>query len=83
MPLGGHLYSFLGIATAGQDYTYVYEILTLSPGQQICVDIPILDDFLYEGQGETFEVLLTAVNETHSNFSSTGTSVFIIEDDSS
>ena len=72
-----------GVARVGEDFTYVYEVITLAPGEETCVDIPILDDLLYEGPGESFEVLMTALDLTTSNFSSTSTSVFIVDDDSS
>ena len=47
-----------------------------------CVDVPIVNDTLYEGF-ETFEVVMSAVNGTLSNFSSSSTTVVILEDDSS
>ena len=84
-PFKPSLHSFMcpfpGVATAGEDFTYIYEVISLAPGEQTCVDIPILDDLLYEGPVESFEVLMTDL--TNSNFSYASTSVFIIDDDSS
>ena len=60
----------------------MYKEISISPGEVMCVDIPILNDTLYEGD-ETFEVIMSAVNGTLSNFSSSSTMVIILEDDSS
>ena len=69
-------------ATVDQDYTYVYREIFISPGDRDCVDIPILNDTLYEGH-ETFEVVMSAVSATVSNFSSSSAVVTILEDDES
>ena len=47
-----------------------------------CVDVPILNDTLYEGH-ETFEVVMSAVSGTLSNFTSSSAVVTILEDDAS
>ena len=67
-------------ATVDQDYIYVYKEISISPGEMACVDVPILNDTLYEGH-ETFEVVMSAVSGTLSNFTSSSTVVTILEDD--
>ena len=69
-------------ASVNQDYAYIYEVISISPGEQTCVDIPILDDAIYEGS-EIFEVVMSALNGSMSNFSSSSTTVLILEDDTS
>ena len=71
-----------GVASVNQDFTYTYEVIDVYPGEQACVDIPIIDDLIYEGS-ETFEVVMSAVNGSSSNFSSSSMTVFILEDDTS
>jgi hypothetical protein len=69
-------------ATVDQDYTYVYQEVFISPGEMECVDISILNDTLYEGH-ETFEVVMSRVSGTLSNFSSSSAEITILEDDAS
>lgn len=67
-------------ATVDRDYTYVYKEIFISPGETECVEVLILNDTLYEGH-ETFEVVMSAVSGTLSNFSSSSAVVTILEDD--
>jgi hypothetical protein len=49
-----------GTATSGSDYTSVGGTLTFSPGQLTrTFNVPILDDNVYEGGGETFNIILS------------------------
>lgn len=77
-----YLTSYTDGASVDQDYNYVYQEIFISPGDVDCVDIPILNDTLYEGH-ETFEVVMSAVSGTVSNFSSSSAVVTILEDDAS
>ena len=61
---------------------YMYEVISVSPGQMKCVDVIIVNDTLYEGH-ETFEVIMSGVNGILSNFSSSSALVTILEDDAS
>ena len=72
----------LGVASVNQDFTYIYEVIDVYPGEQACVDIPIIDDFIYEGS-EIFEVVMSHVNGSLSKFSSSSMAVIILEDDTS
>lgn len=57
-------------------------MIDVYPEEQACVDIPIIDDFIYEGS-EIFEVVMSPVNGSLSNFSSSSIAVIIQDDDTS
>lgn len=60
----------------------MYKEIFISPGETECVAVPIVNDTLYEGH-ETFEVVMSAVSGTLSNFTSSSAVVTILEDDAS
>ena len=68
-----------GTATAGSDYTPASGTLTFGPGElSKIVNIPIINDNLYEGGNETFN--LTLSNPTAPAIVTTGTTTITIGD---
>ena len=67
-------------ASLNEDYSYVYEVISISEEEEVCTQVPILDDILYEGF-ESFEVLMYPLNGSRLDYAYTITRVFIEEDD--